>query len=930
MIHAGVRGPVCARWNALRETRPDAARGVLAGSIVCLSLFGFALLGSQKVGQAADDRSNTRLVEAHLALERAMNHFQRDEIAQGLVWLAHGLEVVPEDEAELQLSFRRLLRAWSRHIHPLKRILPIPSNLNDLQIALTPDGKLLATGRDKPAGVQLSDASTGKALGKPISLPGIPWHVAFVPQGTLLLTACYDESGERNSIRFWDAATRRPIAEPILLPEVKGDDRSRDHLALSPDGKRLLTFHDRKREGDCATRLWEVPKGKPIGDVLTMDRVRTAVFSPDGKTLLTAGDEVRCWDGRTGKPLGTPFLRSATFTTTVAVSPDSKHFLTATSGSSDERPLSTLRIFETATRQLLSEYSQQGAWTIDQVAFGPDGRSVLVWYWDATCTKPVSPAIPPAVCPLLQMFRYESGWKVVGSPLPARLTFAFNGDGRAVLLVNDLWEPRLWDTQTGQPLGGILETGLAQWVGSDPGGKTMLTASGTDIRRWEITLPPTGRKLEWSGDAGFGSLTFSPDGKKIAMTVVQGGRSEVRFWDPVTAKLTGETIPFSDGKRQVFYAAYSPDGRVLVTVDASYPPNESDPATARLWTSTTRQLIGEPIPVQWGAVYWKSRTSTLAFSPDGKRLLLAQGKLARLFDTATGKPTGKPMKHGNVVRAVAFSPDGQRIVTGGDDNTARLWDAATGQPVGEAMKHPSAVTLVVFSPDGSKVLTDEVQTARLWNAATGQAIGQPIRHGTPIVRYPVKAGFPLNFSRDGKALLLATPNTGGGKHWGAVRLWDTETGKPLGRYLHQGAQIIGLAFSPDGRTIMTAGSGTYGTGGVKLWDVATGRPLGKVLWTQWDGIIPAADVRSAVFSPDSRTLLATAAFSDTRRNRYFTEARLFEVPQPLKSDATRLRLWIEVITARELDAGGELADLDAKTWQQRWQQLQKLGGPPSD
>jgi hypothetical protein len=55
---------------------------------------------------------------------------------------------------------------------------------------------------------------------------------------------------------------------------------------------------------------------------------------------------------------------------------------------------------------------------------------------------------------------------------------------------------------------------------------------------------------------------------------------------------------------------------------------------------------------------------------------------------------------------------------------------------------------------------------------------------------------------------------------------------------------------------------------------------------------------------------------------------LFDVPQPMQGDATRLRLWVAVITARELDAGGEIANLDAKTWQQRWEQLQQLGGPP--
>jgi hypothetical protein len=52
------------------------------------------------------------------------------------------------------------------------------------------------------------------------------------------------------------------------------------------------------------------------------------------------------------------------------------------------------------------------------------------------------------------------------------------------------------------------------------------------------------------------------------------------------------------------------------------------------------------------------------------------------------------------------------------------------------------------------------------------------------------------------------------------------------------------------------------------------------------------------------------------------------VPQPVQGDAARLRLWVEVLTARELDAGGEIANLDAKTRQQRWKQLQKFGGPP--
>ena len=87
---------------------------------------------------------------------------------------------------------------------------------------------------------------------------------------------------------------------------------------------------------------------------------------------------------------------------------------------------------------------------------------------------------------------------------------------------------------------------------------------------------------------------------------------------------------------------------------------------------------------------------------------------ARLWDAATGQPTGKPMKYrGGAV--MACSPDGRTIVTGSLDKAARLWDATTGSPVGKAMQHQDAVEAVAFSPDGKTIVTGSWDnTARLW------------------------------------------------------------------------------------------------------------------------------------------------------------------------------------------------------------------------
>jgi dipeptidyl aminopeptidase/acylaminoacyl peptidase len=106
------------------------------------------------------------------------------------------------------------------------------------------------------------------------------------------------------------------------------------------------------------------------------------------------------------------------------------------------------------------------------------------------------------------------------------------------------------------------------------------------------------------------------------------------------------------------------------------------------------------------------------FSPDGQRVVSASNdKTARVWDAASGKPIGEPMKHEGSVMSAQFSPDGQRVVTASGDKTARVWDAGSGKPVGEPMKHEEFVTSAEFSPDGQRVVTaSNDKTARVWDA----------------------------------------------------------------------------------------------------------------------------------------------------------------------------------------------------------------------
>ena len=76
-----------------------------------------------------------------------------------------------------------------------------------------------------------------------------------------------------------------------------------------------------------------------------------------------------------------------------------------------------------------------------------------------------------------------------------------------------------------------------------------------------------------------------------------------------------------------------------------------------------------------------------AFSPDGRRIVTASGdQTARIWDAATAKPIAVLSGHGDMVLSAAFSPDGRRIVTASEDQTARIWDADTAEPARRAFR----------------------------------------------------------------------------------------------------------------------------------------------------------------------------------------------------------------------------------------------------
>ncbi len=192
--------------------------------------------------------------------------------------------------------------------------------------------------------------------------------------------------------------------------------------------------------------------------------------------------------------------------------------------------------------------------------------------------------------------------------------------------------------------------------------------------------------------------------------------------------------------------------------------------------------------------------------------------------------------HTRGIAAVACSPDGRLVLTGGD-KAARLWDASSGKELRTFAAQHGVITAVAFSPDGTYALTCETGAARLWDVVTGAEVR--VFEGNP--EYAFRGA---SFRADGRQLATAGPNR-------LVGIWDVETGAPVRRLDGHERRVRAVAFSPDGRWVASAGADRT----ARIWDAETGREVSR-----WKG--HAGVIESIAFSPDG-SRVATASRDGT-------------------------------------------------------------------
>jgi WD40 repeat protein len=183
--------------------------------------------------------------------------------------------------------------------------------------------------------------------------------------------------------------------------------------------------------------------------------------------------------------------------------------------------------------------------------------------------------------------------------------------------------------------------------------------------------------------------------------------------------------------------------------------------------------------------------------------------------------------HTGEVRAVAYNPDGSRIVSGSSDTTIKIWDAENGWERRTLTGHTLPVNSVAYSPDGRRIASgSRDNTVKIWDAESGRKLRTLEGHTSTVKS--------VAYSPDGRRIVSGSSDK-------TVRIWDTEGRRELLKLKRHTGPVLSVAYSPDGRRIVSGGDDKT----IRIWDAESGRELRTLKGhTDW--------VFSVAYSPDGR------------------------------------------------------------------------------
>jgi WD40 repeat protein len=678
---------------------------------------------------------------------------------------------------------------------------------NIIVTQFSPDGRYLLTGGHDNRAI-LWDAQSGQQV-RVYPGPG--------QEHMRIESLAFSADGKRLALgtSFFQAALYQ-IESGVLLRTIQAHTGAIENLVFTPDGKRLLTT------GDNSAKIWNIDDGKLLRGLRPADSTEDTLahqgamggraFSPDGRWMASgSGGQIILWDAYKDRPYTTPNGQS--------------------------RPAGGYPV-----REFLEKVS------VNRLAFSPDGKRILAGYFQQLAIV----------------------WDLDGKKLHTLAGLSgrvnhvsFSGDGKRLLTAADgaeVGEIVIWDAGSGQRLRRFEQARFEGAPSLSSDGKRLAIPTKNAAQIYDVDSGNLLLELRGVVDS-VNAVAFRPDGARFLIGAEQG---KTVIWDPMLGRpvhhLAGEV-------GLVIGNPFSPDGKRLVTSPASW--TNGPERKAILWDADAGKPL-RTLPEPW--------VNHVAYAPDGKNVATAStlfvdglstnhNKLT-LWDPDTG--TARHVLPVAVTTPIAFSANGRRLVTGsGPNGSATVWDVARGNairafrysfnpsfafsPAGHRLFVPEwnhkaeksenhlrdvdsgavvqALPLLrlpdkvedfyshtTFSPDGKRFFSHHRTAANLFNGETGAKVAS-LRSYAPWSN----GAF---FSPDSKLLLLSYHRDDyANEGQSVIVVHDAETGVELRRLRGLADRQIPIAFSPDSKRILTGAD----DGSARLIDIATGQQLATLI-----------------------------------------------------------------------------------------------------